>query len=285
MRILDVTENLEAIYPGGSFDLEAWKRTMTEELPSAVPLCMADLREGIGSGLSWEKDYLPVLNALRGSPEPVAAARESFAAVTKDLENKILRRFGKTPDAEIILYPGLCSGAGWVTELDGKTAVLLGIEKIVELGWCSIDDMNGLILHELGHAYQKQFGVLYRDCKEPGQRFLWQLFTEGIAMVFEQEIVGDPDYFHEDKDGWKDWCDAHLKQIAFDFERDRPRMTRENQRYFGDWVRYEEKPDVGYYLGARFVRFVMREIAFDKLILFSAEDAEVWYRKFLRTVS
>lgn len=38
-------------------------------------------------------------------------------------------------DAVVILYHGLGNGAGWVTTYKDETAIYLGIEKIVELGW------------------------------------------------------------------------------------------------------------------------------------------------------
>ena len=57
-------------------------------------------------------------------------------------------------------------------------------------------EMKALILHELGHLYQEQYGVLRREFSTGRDRFLWQLFTEGIAMVFEQETVGDPQFYH-----------------------------------------------------------------------------------------
>ena len=40
------------------------------------------------------------------------------------------------------------------------------LEKIMELGWCDTDAMIGLIVHELGHVYQSQFGVLHRSSEQ-----------------------------------------------------------------------------------------------------------------------
>ena len=282
MRIIDVTKDIEKLYKNGVFDLGLWESYMQSALPAAAPLCLDDMQDGMAIGLSWENDYLPVLNGLRAQPELAAAARRSFEKITHGLERKIKDRFGRTPDADIILYPGLCNGAGWVTELNSKTAVLLGIEKIVELRWCGVDDMTGLIYHELGHVYQKQFGVLERDLNEPEQSFLWQLFTEGIAMVFEQELVGGAEYFHQDKDGWKAWCDANEQRIARAFMRDLPAMTDANQRYFGDWVSFEGHPDTGYYLGARFVRSILKHADFDAIISLDIAAVQSAYSDYLR---
>ena len=56
-----------------------------------------------------------------------------FHIVSEHLDEKIIKAFGKAVDADIVLYIGLCNGAGWVTKLREKTTVLLGIEKITEL--------------------------------------------------------------------------------------------------------------------------------------------------------
>ena len=205
-----------------------------------------------------------MLNAVPGHPDAAQAVR-SFRRVTERLDERIRLAFGKSPDAEVVLMLGLGNGAGWATTLNGKPTVLLGIEKIVELHWCSEDDMNGLVLHELGHVYAAQFGTSLSPSRE--QRLLAQLFSEGIAMVFEQELVGNPDYFHQNVNGWTTWCHEHLSAIAHCFAAEAARLTRETQRYFGDWVSFEGYPDVGYYLGARFVRFLMEKMTFDEVLL------------------
>ena len=54
---------------------------------------------------------------------------------------------------------GLCNGAGWATSLDGRDAVLLGIEKIIELNWQDESAMQALIFHEIGHIWHKTYGI------------------------------------------------------------------------------------------------------------------------------
>ena len=142
--------------------------------------------------------------------------------------------------------------------------------------------LRGICYHELGHVYQSQYGVLEQECANDRQRFLWQLFAEGVAMHFEQQLVGDGNYFHQDKDGWADWCGAHLPQIKADFLADLDTMQRENQRWFGDWVSYEGRGDVGYYLGAKFADFICRERGFDDILALDAETVESLYLMFVQ---
>lgn len=272
MEIINTADGFAACYTDGQFDLAKWSEYIDARVPGARELCLRDAQETMDAGYSWEAYFLPVLNAVPAEPEKLERALRSFREVTEGLDGRIIAAFGKSVDVDVILYLGLCCGAGWVTELGGKTAVLLGIEKILELGWYDIDSMTGLIVHELGHVYQAQYGRLACETDALPDRFLWQLFTEGAAMVFEQELLGDRDYFHQDRGGWKRWCDENAAAICRAFRRELGTMTPETQRYFGDWVRFEGRPDTGYYLGARFVRDMLRQDSFDRVINYDLDE-------------
>jgi len=208
----------------------------------------------------------------------------SFCKVTDRLNERIVACFGKELDVDIALYVGLCNGAGWVTNINGRDTVLLGIEKILELNWQDEDSMYGLIYHELGHVYHKQYGKFHQDSGDNKQKFVWQLFTEGIAMYFEQVLVNDFNYYHQNRNGWKEWCDNHFQQIVADFNGDLPTMTRSNQKYFGDWVNYCGRGDVGYYLGTRFVQHLCKRYDLEQLIHMKIEDVYKKYTEFVSMV-
>jgi hypothetical protein len=284
VHMIDASFEIYDSYENDIFSLQKWNDYMDRTIPYVKDKVLSDMQQSISPEYSWEAYYLPVLNAVIHEPENVRETAKIFRNITDGLEKKIIKKFGRTLDIDIILYLGLCNGAGWVTEIDGKTVILLGIEKILELKWNNIDDMTGLILHELGHAYQEKYGVLYRQYQASSDQFLWQLFTEGIAMVFEQEILNDSGYYHQNKDGWKEWCNQNISRISVDFELDYQKMTRENQRYFGDWARYEDRPDVGYYLGTRFVRFILEKEEFDRIICYEIEDVKPAFYEFMRSI-
>ena len=282
MKITDTISRIPALYENGAFSLARWDEYARSIHPDLPALCHDDVDECLATGqYSWEKDYLPVLGAVMTDSEKRAAAHASFLAAVSGLEEKIAAAFGRVPDIEIIFYAGLCNGAGWVTPLGGRTVILLGLEKIMELNWHDEDTMLGLIYHELGHVFQAQFGVLERDLPEGRQSFLWQLFTEGVAMVFEQEVAGQPEVFHQYDGEWKDWCGGHFTQIVRDFTADLPGMTQASQRWFGDWVQYEGRGDVGYYLGCRFVRFILEKYAFAEILSFDIDQVEALYGQFI----
>ena len=100
-------------------------------------------------------------------------------------------------------------------------------------------------------------------------------------MVFEQELAGQPDAFHQYDERWKDWCGAHFSEIVRDFNADLPSMTFAAQRWFGDWVRYCGHGDVGYYLGCRFVRFILQNHSFDEILSFEIDQVEAEYEKYI----
>ncbi len=58
-------------------------------------------------------------------------------------------------------------------------------------------------------------------------------------------------------------------------------MTHDTQRDFWDWVRFEGHGDVGYYLGARFVRFLLRTNRVDDLVGYDMDRVKEGFRSFL----
>lgn len=282
MNTINTYADIPSVFENGHFSMEKWKSYIDKWIPQADALCIADMQACLDAGYSWQKDFLPVLDSVLAHPDLCEKAIKAFQAVVEHLDDRIIRVFGKTVNTDIILYIGLCNGAGWVTEINGVPTILLGLEKILELEWYNFDNMAGLIIHELGHIYQAQHGVLYEQTNSLEEHFLWQLFTEGVAMTFEQKIIGCEDFFHQDKGGWKSWCDCHLELIKQSFCRDLKTMTKETQRYFGDWVSFEGHGDTGYYLGSMFVRYLLRFDCFDKIIQYRINQVRGKYLDFMQ---
>ncbi len=282
MNIINTIGQIPNVYTDGSFDMEKWKNYIRSISPALEQMCFNDMEQTIDTGLySFEKDFLPILNSVICDESKLIKLNKNFNVVTANLDEKVKNAFGRSIDVEIVIYLGLCNGAGWVETIGNKTYCLLGVEKILELNWYDLNSLYGLIYHELGHVYQNQYGVLERKFDDRRSQFLWQLFTEGIAMHFEQALVGDFDYYHQDKNGWKDWCDGHLEEIKKDFYHDLDTMTFDNQIYFGDWVEYHNQSDIGYYLGGKFVQYICRIHEFDSILSFNISEVERLYLNFM----
>lgn len=280
IRIIDTYSQIDSLFEKGTFNRNKWELYINSIYDNSADIFKDDLQEYLDSGnYVYEIDILPIINAVHGHPA-LEILHSSFNKVTDRLNERIVSRFGNELDVDIVLYIGLCNAAGWVTNINGKNVILLGVEKILELNWQDENSMYGLIYHELGHVYHKQYGV-FNQCSEDNKlNFVWQLFTEGIAMYFEQVLVNDLNYYHQNKNGWREWCDNHYQQILIDFHADLPTMTRSNQKYFGDWVNYCGRGDVGYYLGTKLVQHLCNEFRFQELINMTIGDVYQVYLAF-----
>ena len=280
MRIINTSEEMLSSFENGRFDIEKWNKYIDKTLPGSRKTCIDDMQECVNSGYSWQKDFLPVLNNVFQDEEARNSAVREFTDIADGLEERIISFFHKTVDVDIVLYLGLCNGAGWATEINGRHAILLGIEKIIELGWYEKEKLTALIFHEIGHVYHKQYGLWNDKSTTLPEQFLWKLFSEGVAMVFEQDLVGNPDFYQQDIKGWKDWCDKNFVFIRDSFIKDLYSMDHNNQMYFGDWVSFNGYGDTGYYLGTRFVRNLLLDDKFDNLILYDISRIKDGFDRF-----
>jgi len=280
IRVRNTAPQFAPLFENGQLQMAAWEAYMETVYPGLGEILREDLQSYLDAGYSYERDILPSI-ALASQPGELAQLEEQFLRLTEGLDARIEACTGKRLDVDITLYLGLNNSAGWVTSFAGRDCVLLGAEKILSLGWQTPRRLAGLIYHELGHVYQAQHGVLERD--EAGEGLLWQLFCEGIAMHFEQLLVGDPDFFHQDENGWKAWCDRHLAQIARDFEAERHITEPQKQRFFGDLCDYHGHGDVGYYLGARWISALTKTHPLEEIVCMDVPEARRYYIEFLQS--
>ncbi|MBQ7125467.1 hypothetical protein IJO12_00095 [bacterium] len=126
MKIINTCDKIKALFSGG-FDMTEWRKyagEISKELPSK---CENDAKD-----YDFKKDILPVLESALNA-DKIDFVSKNFQAVVDTLNANLSKLFDAEPDINIILYLGLCNGAGWATTLDGKNTVLLGVEKIIEL--------------------------------------------------------------------------------------------------------------------------------------------------------
>lgn len=250
MKIINTCDSIYTHFSNG-FDMALWREyavNISKELPSK---CENDAKE-----YDFNKNILPIIETALNK-EKIDLVNKNFNTVIDTLKANLTKLFNEEPDINIILYLGLCNGAGWVTTLDGKNTVLLGIEKIIELDWGDEVNMLALILHEVGHLWHKLNGNLYIPDLTKRRKAIQQLYQEGVAMVCEHILCGDDNFYHQDKDGWFDWCKKNENEIKREYLR-RLEEKESVQDFFGDWCSYKGYSDVGYYLGSRFVEHLMK---------------------------
>ncbi len=250
MQIINTCDKIKTVFAKG-FDINLWRKyagEISKELPSKC--------ENNAESYDFNKDVLPVIkNAL--NEEKIDIVNRNFRLAINMLNNNLTELFDSEPDINIILYLGLCNGAGWATTLDGKNTVLLGIEKIIELDWKDEINIRALIFHEIGHLWHKLNGNLYFPGFTKRRKAIQQLYQEGVAMVCEHILCGDDEFYHQDKNGWLKWCCENENDIKKEY------LFRLNKResvqdFFGDWCSFRGHSDVGYFLGSRFVGYLMK---------------------------
>ena len=179
----------------------------------------------------------------------------------------------------VVLYLGLCNAAGRETFLGGKKVVLLGVEKILELNWDSEEKLKALLYHEIGHIWHEIYGNLEFPAHTQSRQSMLQLWQEGIAMVCEQILSKDERYYHQDENEWLAWCQEQELMIKEEYGR-RLEQEESTQDFFGDWCDFCGYSDVGYYLGCRFVRWMMKENDLREIAAMGAAELLEKYTRF-----
>lgn len=250
MKIINSCGKIKSIFKNG-FSINLWREYATEISEELPTKCENDAKS-----YDFNKDVLPVIE-LALNEEKIDLVSKNFQLVTNKLNENLSKLFKEEPDIDIILYLGLCNGAGWATTLNNKNTVLLGIEKIIELNWYDEKNLSGLILHEIGHLWHKLNGNFNLPDFTKRRKSIEQLYCEGIAMVCEQILCGDDEFYHQDKDGWLNWCCEHESELKKEYL-SRLNSKESVQDFFGDWSSYNGHSDVGYFLGCRFIRHLMK---------------------------
>ncbi len=257
MRIIDTFIDIHKCYVNNCFELENWIKYADSISPTLADKLLNDIH-----GYDFQKDILPILNEVPCNIDKVNLAHQSFLSLTDDLTERILCILGTNIDVDIVFYLGLCNGAGWATTLDNKPAILLGIEKIIELSWYDKTNLAGLLYHELGHIWHDQ--TRSETCIKFKNDSLWQLYREGIAMYIEQLLANDMGFYHQDKDGWLDWCNTNTTDLFNEFL-DRIKTKNSTVDFFGDWNKFNGKSDTGYFLGCELIKVLAEKYSLDEL--------------------
>ena len=274
LSIIDTFSHIRSCFPSGQFSLPEWQKYaagIAAEFPGKIMDDIACYR--------FEEEILPVVQNVCASWEELEFAHSSFQSAAAKISEQLTQKFHTDLDVCVVFYLGLCSGAGWATTLNGKPAVLLGAEKILELKWVDPDRMFALIAHEIGHIWHRAMGGAFGQAGAAEDKAVFQLYSEGVAVWFEQCLYGQDDFYLENHDGWLDWCTAHHAEIKREFWR-RIRQKESVQIFFGDWARYRGYSDVGYYLGSRFVRWLLGKYPVSEALSLSIPKLKQEYQIF-----
>lgn len=228
--------------------------------------CLADTMD-----YNFEQEIAPILHrALTTDFHMLEVAHQSYIQQANDIQSKFTKLFQLTENIDVYFYIGLCNGAGWATFVNNRHTVLIGAEKIVELGWQDTDKMNGLQCHELCHIAHS---LLRKESLHlPNDHLIlndiWKLYVEGFAERYSQRINEDGVYSERGL-SWTTWCKTNHQDLAQEYLK-RIKCSLGTEDFYGDWNNYKGYSDVGYFLGCEFIRhlgntYTLQEIATLKL--------------------
>ena len=146
-------ERLQLIQP---FEIKTWGQYADSILSGLSKKCIDD-----SSSYCVDREIRPIVIQALNSNGRLYALEKQFAQIQTELNQSIHLLFNSDPDVLIILYLGLCNGAGWATRIGEQRVILLGVEKILELNWDTETRLKGLIYHELGHVWHECEGVAW----------------------------------------------------------------------------------------------------------------------------
>jgi hypothetical protein len=251
MRIIDTYPEIISLFLHRKFSMSLWRT-----YANSISIYLGEQVENDAQLYNIEKQVIPVINNALNNRGKLEETHQSFIYATKQLRDKFIEIFKYDLDVDIILYLGLCNGAGWATDINGKKTVLLGIEKIIELDWCDLQSISSLIYHDLGHIWHDSIGRLQLKTDMQSEKSIWQLYREGVAMYFEQMLCNDFSFYHQNKNGWLNWCIKNKEDLFIEYMR-RIENNESTQEFFGDWSNYHGYSDVGYYLGCEFIKSLL----------------------------
>ena len=268
MKIIDTFQDMVDTFSNGPFNMDKWEKYADHISPSLTKKVKADCRD-----YHFETQILPIITHMLQNIEKAEQAHRSFVKAVEELPQKTADIFGEELEISIIFYLGLCNGAGWATDLNGQSVILMGIEKIVELNWCNERNMAALLYHELGHIWHYAHRTVPTTVETQKQKALWQLYTEGMAMYCEQLLYDDPNFYHQDQGQWLPWCQNNQSRL-FQVYAQKMSAGESVQPFYGDWCQWEGHSDVGYFLGALLIRSLAEKYTLKELTNLSLETIE-----------
>lgn len=282
LKIIDTYEDIlvlrNSIIKDKNIDLNDWKNYLSAH-PTLMKKCIKD-----SSNYDFNKDIKPViLEALTNNFSKLNQVHKNFLSLTDNVNNKFKSTFHIKDDIYVYFYVGLCNGAGWATKINSDYAVLLGVEKIVELGWYDKSSLISLLYHELCHIAHNilREKTFFPSLKTEREKSIWQLYIEGFAQRYQQVLYKEG-FYHQDKNGWLRWCQNHHDQLKKDYL-EKIKNNLSTQDFYGDWVEHKGYSDVGYYLGCEFIKYISNDLNTEQIANLELKKLERLVINYLKT--
>lgn len=276
LHFVDTFDQINALRKSGQrTTLATWRKYAQAVHPALPEKCMQS-----AEGYSFQAEVAPMLDLALGQLfGRVYASHQVFCQLADGLEKRVQHLFDVDLTLWVYFYLGLCNGAGWATKLGDQPVILLGAEKIAELAWHDESSMTDLVCHEVAHQVHYALRKGVHGKLDPS---IGQMYFEGFAVRTSQ-LLHKEGYYHQDKDGWLDFCKQNLAEIKTEYLL-RLEKGESVSDFFGDWHAYRGHSDVGYYLGGEFIRWMASRHTLHQVALLPREVIENYATAFLSDI-
>ncbi len=258
--------------------MEDWYFFMEKNIPLRT-LCIRDYEE---EGIDWKQIAIEkVFSLTHNHFHTMEKAHQLLLGLIPNLEDALSTIFSMMDiDLEIILYHGLGNAAGWAEQIDETYYILLGIEKIVELGWDTTSKLQDLIVHECAHIVHEitRGSSLTPESLLFADQWIFHLYVEGFATYCEDMMNGR---MKSSKD-WYEKCVASEKELKKLFSQMLFDEDVQIQRFFGDWDKVLNLNEAGYFLGYRVIQEMMKEFSFTEIMRLGLNYIREYVNQYLR---
>ena len=256
---------------------ETWYNFM-EKYEYVRRLCIDDYTQ---QGYYW-KDiaYDRVFNYDQSFVERMTSTAKLLEEIIISMKDKLTDFYSlERDDTVIIIYHGLGNAAGWVTTYNGRPAIYLGIEKIVELGWDSRQKLEDLVSHEYGHLIHMEIRKApLAPFLNMRKKVLFRMYTEGVATFFEGIFngreVSSPKWYKRANE-----LESELrKELLTRLEKE----SKDSEDFFGDWNPVMNLNEAGYFLGLQVIKILVTRMTFNEVMRLSDDVVLYVFEEYLK---
>ena len=279
MKLINLYKGYETVFNIKKSVLDrqdAWVEFMSKDI-NVRQQCIDDYIE---QGLDWKEVSLnSVFIYDKKFVDRMNRASVLLERIVLDMRSKLSSFYKlELEDTIIVIYHGLGNAAGWATTYEGKPAIYLGVEKIVELGWDSKSKLEDLVSHEYGHLVHMD---IRKESLEPftdfRRKMIYRTYTEGVATycesIYNGREISSPMWYQE----------AIKKEELLKKEFMR-RLDSESENitdFFGDWYPVLGLIEAGYFLGLNVIKSLLKTLSIVEVMSLDIEDVELEVMKYI----
>ena len=259
MKIANYFNPLKDIYLSGNNPkalFELWKQKM-DKVPWLKQLLLNDLiNMGVDIDLYSSETVFPFTQTH-------VKEMKNCVQLLDEILNTLIPRINKIlpseENIEIIYYHGLLSSAGWAYH----NKILLGIDKIVELGWDTKERLEDLIIHEYTHIIHAQ---RRKESIDKDNNYIFRLYIEGVATYNESlfnQAKKHSTWYLIGLENEEELKQEFLKRLESGINL---------HHFFGDWWSIYNIIEAGYFLGLRWILSIIKNQSIDSIMIMSDID-------------